>query len=562
MSDEIVVRIEISGADFQKDCPVDPSRPLMELLQKVAEDEGIPLRKKSGHPLRWSAEGPDVRPGKEGEWAELTRTQPLTRISKVLLEKLGNRQPLFSIRFDIPGAADSLNARREVEKREEIAARMEQRAAERDAAVAAERAEVVANMGDAEEMVMDMGQSMVMDMDMDMEEPATERMDGPDGGPTILDPEFKRKVAAGAAVAGGAAIVGALALGAAAKTAGRAAGGAARQAGQAAGGAAREAGTAAGSAARSARDGLEGRRRRRGGGGAGGGSGADAGAGGDDDVLRVDEPAAGGGASAGGAAGGGARRGKGGRARATGEAKATGTGAAKKARGTGTAKKLKDGGKSKKKPTGLMAPGPGGIPLWGFAAGAGGLLLLLVILGIALSSKPEPTPEPTPAPEPSDLEDIAIATPPPPEATPEPVEEVTPPPMETFYNRAKFDHHQASAVSAQLTSFAKTNVRIVYTVTHDSPALNHALTFQGRFTLQLSDGGGSVAGNGFKANLEPGKPTRVDLRYDGTRLTVRVGGKRAGSWKIADPGGFPKWKFALDAGVRVTGLAASAEVTE
>ena len=199
MADEIVVRIEISGAEYQKDYPVDPSRPLMELLQTVAKDEGIPLRKKSGHPLRWSAEGPDVRPGKEGEWAELTRTQPLTRISKILVEKLGPRSPLFSIRFEIPGAAEALNEKREVEKREEIAARMAQRAAERDAREAAERAERVAAMGDAEDMVMGGFDSPVMEMTM--EEPETERMDaGPEGGPTILDPELKRKMAAGAEI--------------------------------------------------------------------------------------------------------------------------------------------------------------------------------------------------------------------------------------------------------------------------------------------------------------------------------------------------------------------------
>ena len=282
----------------------------------------------------------------------------------------------------------------------------------------------------------------------------------------------------------------------------------------------------------------------------------------DDGGFEDEAPAAGGRASAGGAAG---RAGRGGKA------KATSTGTAKKARATGTNKQVKGGkakggkakggkAKGKKKATGLMAPGPGGIPMWGFAAGGAGLLFLVVILGVALSGgepEPEPTPEPTP---PEELEDIAIATPPPPEPTPEPVEEVTPPPMEQFFSKASFNHHQASAVSAQLTSYAKSNVRIVYTVVHENPGIGHSLTFQGRFTLQLSDGGGSVAGKGFKASLEPGKPTKVDLRYDGKRLTVRVGGKRAGSWGITDPGGFPKWKFQMDAGVKIQNLRASAQV--
>ncbi len=104
MADPIVVSVEISGAEYIREFEVDPEEQLVKLLQRVADEEQIPLRKKSGHPLVWTAEGPDTREDHAGEWTELTRTQPLSRISEVVVERYGMRSPLFTIRFNIPGA--------------------------------------------------------------------------------------------------------------------------------------------------------------------------------------------------------------------------------------------------------------------------------------------------------------------------------------------------------------------------------------------------------------------------------------------------------------------------
>jgi|GEM_PF-2282827 len=489
MADPIVVSVEIADAEYIREFEVDPSEPLVKLLQQVAKEEKIPLRKKSGHPLVWTAEGPDVREDHAGEWTELTRTQPLTRISSIVLERYGARSPLFTIRFHIPGAAESLNERREIEKREEIEAKMAQRAAER-------QAEKSAAIGDAEdEFLMAAPPEEVMTMRPEPE--------------TVLDTEGFG--VAGAAV-GAAVGVGALAAGAA---------------------------VAAGA-------GLEGRIRRRGGEG-------------DGAAKRGGAGKAGAGKSGAGRAGAGKSGGRAGAGKA---------GAGKSGGRAGAAKSGRSGSSGTKGKSGSKGGGPfagtplEGVPVWAVGAAAGGAVLLLGLMLVLFSGgdEPEPVPEPTPAPV--VVGDIEVATPPPPPPKPEVVEEITPPPMEQFYSRNKLVSYQANEVSAQLTSFTKTNVQITYTAMHPSGGLSHTVALADRFAIKISDGGGNMNGRAFTAGVTPGKGTRVDLRYDGQRLTVRVGGKRAGSWSIPDPGGFPRWRLDLESGIEITGLRASAQVDE
>lgn len=498
MADPIVVSVEIKDSDYVKEFEVDPAEPLVKLLQRVAKEEEIPLRKKSGHPLVWTAEGPDIREEHAGEWAELTRTQPLTRISKVVLDRYGERAPLFSIRFSIPGAAEALDAKAEEEKRAEIEARMAQRAAER-------QAEKSAAIGEAEDEFV-----------MDYAAPADEAPTLTPEPATVQDPNAGRGMGGAAAAAAGVA-AGAVAVGAMAAAAGA---------------------SAAGS--------VESRIKRRGDGG------AQRSAAGSTGGARARGGKGGGKGSSGKGSGGKSGGGKGTR---TGKSRAVSTGTAKARAGKGGGKKGGKGG------------GKGGplsdLPSWAIPAAAGGGLLLLVgILAVVFSGgepEPEPTPEPTPPPE---IVDIEVATPSPPPPKPEPEEEVTPPPMEQFYSRAKIVDYQAKEVSAQLTSFTKTNVRIVYNALHPNDGQSHTISLEGRFKLKISNGGGNMNGKAFTAGVTPGKASRVDLRYDGSRLTVRVGGRRAGSWSVPDSGGFPRWRLDLDSGIELSGLRASAQVEE
>ncbi len=490
MADPIVVSVEIAGAEYIREFEVDPEEQLVKLLQRVADEEQIPLRKKSGHPLVWTAEGPDTREDHAGEWTELTRTQPLSRISEVVVERYGMRSPLFTIRFNIPGAGEALTERREIEKREEIAAKMAQRAAER-------QAEKSASIGEAEdEFVLDYAAPAAPAV-----EPPTFRPEPPtiDGGGGLGT----------AAAVGGAAV----AVGAAAARGGGASGGA------------------------------ESRIRRRG--------------------ATPDGPTEGRSKAAGKGRSG---SGKGAGGKSAGGKSAAGKNAGGKSAG-GKGKSTTSGGMKKAK-SGASGPFAGtpleNVPVWAVAAGAatGGLLLIGLLVMVFSGGKEEPAPEPTPPP-PVAVTDIEIATPPPPPPKPVAVvEEVTPPPMEQFYSRSKMVSYQAKEVSAQLTSFTKTNVEIVYSVNHPAPGLSHTISLEGRFKVKISDGGGNMNGKAFKAGVTPGKATRVTLRYDGKNLSVRVGGSRAGSWTVPDSGGFPRWRFDLDPDVEITGLRASAQAEE
>lgn len=477
MAETIVVRVEIAEADYAKDFEVDPEEPLVKLLQKVAKEENIPLRKKSGHPLVWTAQGPDVREGFEGDWADLTRTQPLSRLSKKIIERFGTRSPLFSIRFDIPGAAEAIGEKREDEKRAEIEARMAQREAERQAERAAAAAARADALGEVE-------QELVMDYQPPPDEVRTE-LAFEDEPETVLDSDRIRGARetagrAGAAAAG-AALVGAAAVGAAAS-------------------------------------GLEGRIKRRG-------------------------------SSEGNGDGSSSKR--------KGSKSASGKGSGKGSKG-GAGKGKGKGGASKGGASGPLA----NLPPWALPAAGGGALLFVGLLFVLFSGGDEPEPTPEPVTPPPAVEDIEVATPEPTPPPPPKEEAPTPPPMEQFYSRGNFVHYQAKEVSAQLTSFAKTDVQLTWTATHAEAGISHGISLQGRFDLKFTDSGGTMNGKPFKAAVTPGQGTRITLRYDGSRLSVRVGGRSAGSWGVADGGGFPRWTLTMDPGVSIAGLRATAPVTE
>ncbi len=149
MASSIVVRVEITDAGFAQEYEVDPTRPLVDLVRRIANEENIPLVTRSGRPLAWEAEGPDWRPGKEGR-TDLTRTQTLTKITERVLEEQGPGAPLFMISLTIPGAAEAIGSAREEAKLQEIKDRLDQREAEREA----ERKAALGAMETAEHMTL------------------------------------------------------------------------------------------------------------------------------------------------------------------------------------------------------------------------------------------------------------------------------------------------------------------------------------------------------------------------------------------------------------------------
>ena len=181
MSASIVITVSLAGTDFSQDYEVDPERPLVELVRRVAKDQDVPLVTRQGRPLAWEAEGPDWREGKTGR-TDLTRTQPLDRIADRMRGEHGNRSPLFMITVTIPGAAEALLERAEEAKRAEIEARLAQREAERQAELAAMGPGLV---GDGEEEILT--ERIPAITERVLEDQATEPMGVPPQRPGAVD---------------------------------------------------------------------------------------------------------------------------------------------------------------------------------------------------------------------------------------------------------------------------------------------------------------------------------------------------------------------------------------
>ena len=222
--------------------------------------------------------------------------------------------------------------------------------------------------------------------------------------------------------------------------------------------------------------------------------------------------------------------------------------------GQPTRRKKKGGAKKK--------PAKPARPAWMFPAIAGGAgdLLVGIVVAVMASSDREPEPTPTPTPVVVVVEDVPVdmpmATPTPPprrvEATPTPI------PFTVFYNKGEVSRSAAKAVGAQLSSFAKPDVKLDYTVTGDG---GHTVSLKNRFSVTVGAGGGSFSGASThsisSATISP--QTRMRVQYDGEQVTIRVGKKRHGPWPAKVSKGFPAWQFTLDQGVSMKSLQASSQ---
>ena len=452
MADPIVVRVEIPDAEFASEYEVDPDRPLVDLVRRIADEEGIPLVTRQGRPLAWEAEGPDWRPGKEGR-TDLTRTQPLSKIVDALTERGVSGSPLFMVSLIIPGAGEAIGEAREEAKRKEIEERLAQRQAERHAEreargepVLQTEAEMIPFQPDGDDDAED--DVVTTEMSAAIEDAETEMMPPPPRPPRqALDVRDPKPVE---------------------------------------------------------------QRIRRGG-------------------------AAGAGAAGAGTAG----------ATATGETRRR-----KKKKG----KKGKGGGSSSAAPGTTIA----GYPVtWVVGGAAAATLMLAAVVVIAVVASKEPEPEPTPEPTPEEVPDVVVdipmATPAP---TPEPVVE-TPPPRKftTFYSTSTVDRNSAGSVGAQISSFAKSEVKVGYRATG-----SHTVRLKGRFDLYVGESASTLEGASSRTckGAPSGKETKVFIHWEGDSVTARVGNSRCGPVSVKGTSGFPGWKFEPGAGMTMTKLWASA----
>ena len=435
MGKAIQITVALAGTDFASDYEIDPVRPLVELVRRVAKDQDVPLVTRQGRPLAWEAEGPDWREGKTGR-TDLTRTQPLDRIVDRMRAEHGNRSPLFMITVTIPGAAEALTERAEAAKRSEIEERLAQREAERQAELAAMGPGLV----DGDDDVVTERVPAITDRVLD--DQATEPMGTPPQRPGAIDirdpgaPSQPRRQGA---------------------------------------------------------DGkpVEQRIRRAGPGGAGG----------------------------------------------------------RRKKGT--------------KKAGVLWGLPMGAVI-GIGAGAFVMLALLVtVIAVSAGGGTEESVIPTPmaTPVPDVVVDIPVATPPP---TPEPTE-ATPPPIEfeTFYSKGTVDRNSAKSTGAQVSSYAKGEVKLGYKVNLAGPG-SHTVGLKNRFTLKVSDAGSTLSGASSKScrSATVGKDSRVSLHWTGDKVSAVVSGKRCGPVRVSSTSGFPAWQFTFDQGVSISGLWAKAPVEE
>ncbi|MCP4872632.1 MAG: hypothetical protein GY898_28405 [Proteobacteria bacterium] len=444
MADPVVVRVEIPDAEFGGEYEVDPDKPLVDLVRRIAEEENIPLVTRQGRPLAWEAEGPDWRPGKTGR-TDLTRTQALSKIVNHIVEEGGGGSPLFMISLVIPGAADAILAARDDAKRQEIEERLAERQAERHAERIAHgepehtAPHMVPFQPDLDD---DDDQDDIVTGEISLEEEETELAPPPrrTRQPDQLEPRpVESRI--------------------------------------------RRAGTAA--------------------------------------AVGVGAAAVAGGAAAG-------------------------------------ARKKKRKKKAPPPPTGGLPPTIAGIstPLFlGGAAAATVMLMGLIVVGFVATRKPEPPPpEPTPEVVPEVVVDIPI------ESTPEPTpppERETPPPRKftTFYSSSNVDRNSSGAVGAQISSYAKGEVKVGYRASGA-----HTVRLKGRFDLYVGETASTLEGASSKTckGAPSGGDTKVFIHWEGDRVTARVGSSRCGPVSVKGSGGFPGWKFEPGAGQTLSKLWASA----
>ena len=482
----IVVRVEIKETDFGQDFEVEPEITVVELCQRICDENGIALRTKSGRPVAWFADGPDIREGKEDERIELIRTQNLERISTYLLARVGDAKPLFTLRFDIPGAGETLLEKRDRERRAEIEERLQTRQVERMQTEEEAKTKRIEALGEAEDFSKVPGDSGAMSQDWVKHGMASVKLKAVDGpGP---DASSAVKAPSGATPSS---------RGMSATDSGR---------------------TSQGSGPGGAES-----RIRRGGAPSSGPRGA-SGDGEEDEAPTI-------------------------RAQTFDEtipieSQAHSKSDDGKARGTG-----KKGAKGKGKQEAKKPP-------WiAIGAGAGGVLLLGLFIAVVSSGDPEPeVVAATPAPvAPMDL---PAATPAPTPA-PAPVE-AKGPTYELFWSAQEITEFNAEQLSAQMTSFAKTKVKVSWKAQSDAPGATHGLSLAGRFDLRVSELGGSfdVSGAHGAPPVPIGSATSMEVRFDGESAAARVGSRGLGPYPAVDSGGFPRFRFTVPGGVVLTNVRA------
>ncbi len=150
----IVVRVALKGCNFEQDVSVDETEPLVDLCGRICDEQGVSLRTKSGRPVAWLAEGPDIRPGKEDAITDLVRTQDLVGIAAVMRSRVGEQSPLFTVIFDVPGADEAVRIKRDGERLADIQTRLAEREQERVAEEEEAKIQRIAAVTDAEDLTM------------------------------------------------------------------------------------------------------------------------------------------------------------------------------------------------------------------------------------------------------------------------------------------------------------------------------------------------------------------------------------------------------------------------
>jgi hypothetical protein len=214
--------------------------------------------------------------------------------------------------------------------------------------------------------------------------------------------------------------------------------------------------------------------------------------------------------------------------------------------------------KKKKKKKAAAKEGPSQKVLL-FAGGAGCLVFVMVAAIVALLLKPEPPPPPVAKPAPV-AAPMPVAVPVAPPPKPVEVKEATPAPLEVFFTKGSISRSGASGAAAQLTSFAKEHISLSYTV-RQAGAGEHTIALKGRFSVTISDSGGVITttgGHPISKGAVIGKDTRVNISNLGGAVSVKVGGKRYGPYKVKKSNSFPAWKISIKSGATLHSMKASA----
>jgi hypothetical protein len=194
--------------------------------------------------------------------------------------------------------------------------------------------------------------------------------------------------------------------------------------------------------------------------------------------------------------------------------------------------------------------------LWVLGAGAAATAMMLgvVVLVVATSREPEPKPpEPTPEVVADVVVDIPIESTPAP--TPAPEQTPAPRKFSTFYSTGTVDRGNAGSIGAQISSFAKGEIKVGYRASGP-----HTVRLKNRFDLYVGESASTLEGASSKTckGAPAGGDTKVFIHWEGNIVTARIGNSRCGPVSVKATTGFPGWKFEPSGGATLTKLWASA----